>query len=545
MGLISPGVENLLDILDLRQVLSSHDEDPMDTLWWPVERPVPIELLGGFSGFLSRRYRSLRPCVEFWLEPEDSSPVLTWILGYFWSLHKGAIPRLVWGHARALSSRPVAAVSRLPSRGSRDLWLFLEAFRRGFPTGLSHVPPWSELILCVKIEAVQGKQVPLEWTEASGELLELWHDPGVPLAFPCESASHWDATGMPGILSGEAGNWSLISSYEAETGLLWMWAGPLCFLSSGVGYVGELLELQQGCEGPFRISTGQMWLASRRLSGNGPHLPWWREPSGFSRVAAGALELRRGPQRPALAASGKGSPHASCSGASRDSSPFDAGALVLVLSRAGTWGLFSCADMDLGVILESPQGSQSSSRVGACTWTFLPSCSCSVTLPVMWLKGSVAFPGGFPTGLSHVPPWCELILGMKVEAVQGKQLPLEWTEISGGLLEWWQDPGVPLAFPVESASSWDSTGMLGILSRRSRERIPHLELRGGNVSPLDVRGTPVLPLEWRRACRGSSLLSSPEEQPSWQIGVLQSRLLSFCGKLLFIICSSLKTPLDH
>ena len=45
--------------------------------------------------------------------------------------------------ARALSSRSVAAVSRFPSRGSRDLWLSLEAFRRGFPTGLSHVPPRS------------------------------------------------------------------------------------------------------------------------------------------------------------------------------------------------------------------------------------------------------------------------------------------------------------------------------------------------------------------------------------------------------------------
>ena len=32
------------------------------------------------------------------------------------------------------------------------------------------------------------------------------------------------------------------------------------------------------------------------------------------------------PQGPALVASGKASPHASCSGASRDSSPFDAGA---------------------------------------------------------------------------------------------------------------------------------------------------------------------------------------------------------------------------
>ena len=39
---------------------------------------------------------------------------------------------------------------------------------------------------------------------------------------------------------------------EWETGLLWMWAGPSGFLSSGDGYVGELLELLQGHEGPFR-----------------------------------------------------------------------------------------------------------------------------------------------------------------------------------------------------------------------------------------------------------------------------------------------------
>lgn len=37
----------------------------------------------------------------------------------------------------------------------------------------------------------------------------------------------------------------------------------------------------------------------------------------------------------------------------------------------------------------------------------------------------------------------------------------------------------------------------------------------------------------------ASLFSCPDE-PSWQISVLQSRLLSFCGKLLFIICSSIK-----
>ena len=64
-----------------------------------------------------------------------------------------------------------------------------------------------------------------------------------------------------------------------------------------------------------------------------------------------------------------------------------------------------------------------------------------------------AFPRGFVTGLSHEPPWCVSILGLKFEAVQGKQVSLEWTETSGGLWKWWLDPGVPLAFPVESTSS--------------------------------------------------------------------------------------------
>ena len=98
----------------------------------------PCELLGGLSGFLSRRCRGLRPCVESVPEPEDSSPVRTWILGYFWSLPSRLSPRLDWGHARVISSRAVAAVSRFPSCGSWDLWLSLEAFPRGFPTRLSH-----------------------------------------------------------------------------------------------------------------------------------------------------------------------------------------------------------------------------------------------------------------------------------------------------------------------------------------------------------------------------------------------------------------------
>ena len=102
----------------------------------------PCELLGGLSGFLSRRCWGLRSCVESVPKPEDSSPLPTCILGHFWSLPRRVSPPPEWGHARALSSRAVAAVSRFPLHGSRDLWLSLEAFHDafppGFPTRLSH-----------------------------------------------------------------------------------------------------------------------------------------------------------------------------------------------------------------------------------------------------------------------------------------------------------------------------------------------------------------------------------------------------------------------
>ena len=59
---------------------------------------------------------------------------------------------------------------------------------------------------------------------------------------------------------------------------------------------------------------------------------------------------------------------------------------------AGTISFLSSADMELGVLLESAQLSQPSSRVGACTCAFLQSCSSSVSLPFAWIKGSVSFP---------------------------------------------------------------------------------------------------------------------------------------------------------
>ena len=147
------------------------------------------ELLLGLSGFLSRRCQGLRPCVKLMPEPEDNSPVLTWILGYSWCLPRGVSSRLQWGESRVLSSRAVEAESHFPSGGSRHLWLSLKAFPQVSPTGLSHVPPWFESILGLKVEAVQGKQDSLEWTETSGGHWEWWHDPGVPLTFPVENVS--------------------------------------------------------------------------------------------------------------------------------------------------------------------------------------------------------------------------------------------------------------------------------------------------------------------------------------------------------------------
>ena len=98
----------------------------------------PFELHAGLSGFLSLRCRVLRSCAESVPEPEDSSQVLTWILGYFWSLPWGVSPRLEWGQARALSSRAVAAVpgSLRVNQGICGFpWkLSHEAFPRGLPT---------------------------------------------------------------------------------------------------------------------------------------------------------------------------------------------------------------------------------------------------------------------------------------------------------------------------------------------------------------------------------------------------------------------------
>ena len=138
MGLMSPGGENLLDFLELRHVLSKYDGDLRDPLWCPQERPVPKRVARGPLGIpLPSKLGPKTLCGASagtcgFLSSADMN------LGVLLDLPRGVSPPLEWGNARVLSSRAVAAVSCFSSRGSRDLWLSLEASSRGFPTRLSH-----------------------------------------------------------------------------------------------------------------------------------------------------------------------------------------------------------------------------------------------------------------------------------------------------------------------------------------------------------------------------------------------------------------------
>ena len=113
----------------------------------------PCELLGGLSGFLSRRSQGLRSFVDSVPVREDFSPVLTWILGYFWSLPRGVrplssgskhvrFPPEMWQHCGA-SIRVDQGICGFPSRLSQ------EAFPRGFPTRLSHRDVPRATVVCV------------------------------------------------------------------------------------------------------------------------------------------------------------------------------------------------------------------------------------------------------------------------------------------------------------------------------------------------------------------------------------------------------------
>ena len=98
------------------------------------------------------------------------------------------------------------------------------AFPRGFPSGLSHVSLWCESILGLKVEAVQGKQVPWNGLRHLGDsqndgttLKFLW-------LFLWRAAPPEMRRERREFFPDHAGRGCLLSNYEAETWVLWMWA---------------------------------------------------------------------------------------------------------------------------------------------------------------------------------------------------------------------------------------------------------------------------------------------------------------------------------
>ena len=100
---------------------------------------------------------------------------------------------------------------------------------------------------------MQGKHDFLEWIETSlgsgngDTTLEflspfLWRAP--PLEMRRESRE---------FFPDHAGKISLLSSCEAETGLLWTWAELSCFLSSGDGMSGNFLSCSKGVKVPLEV----------------------------------------------------------------------------------------------------------------------------------------------------------------------------------------------------------------------------------------------------------------------------------------------------
>ena len=163
-------------------------------------------------------------------------------------------------------------------------------------------------------------------------------------------------------------------------------AGSAVFLWSGDGYVGELRELPQGCQGPFPGSRGKVGFLLRCCSSKRPHLALRGESPGFPRVAEanlGSLTSHDGDLRePLVGAPAMSSLHASLEGPLGIPLPSLLGLRSSSGVEAGNSGFHSRANRDLGVPLGFPQGIQTSSRVETCMSALLSSWKSSIRLPL-------------------------------------------------------------------------------------------------------------------------------------------------------------------
>ena len=147
-------------------------------------------------------------------------------------------------------------------------------------------------------------------------------------------------------------------------------------------------------------------------------------------------------------------------------------------AEAGICGFLSSANMDSGVPLASPQGSQASSQVDTCTTSFLPSCSSSVRLPITLTQDLWFSFQAFPKGCYTCQHCVNRYSGRQSKQCRELRFPWSGLRYLGVFWNFGTAPGVLLTFLLR-APPQDATGTPGILSRLSRERNPHLKRRRG------------------------------------------------------------------
>ena len=195
------------------------------------------------------------------------------------------------------------------------------------------------------------------------------------------------------------------------------------YLSSGVGYLRELLELHQGCHVPFCVSRGNMGFLSRHSSGKGPHLALRGESHGFSRVAAedwGFSRIAMGSSETCRVASEKSGLFSSCKG--HVEIPLESLPENRAMSRVQSVNSVfpSGGDRDVTLPIKLQLGSQASSGVEAWNSALLSSCQRGVRPPVEFRWGFWAFSrrSAWESGLLSC---CEVIPSVMLELVKGNQ----------------------------------------------------------------------------------------------------------------------------
>ena len=146
-------------------------------------------------------------------------------------------------------------------------------------------------------------------------------------------------------------------------------------------------------EGGISLEMLKWKRASARIEGR---ISWFFLTCGRVR-----LELRLGTQGPVQGASGRSSLHASLEGPLGIALKSLPGPRSSSGVEAGNSGFLFRANMDLGVPLGCPQGSQASPHVEPCKSTLLSSRESSVRLPVRLSKGIGGF---FSRGHRAVTP---------------------------------------------------------------------------------------------------------------------------------------------